>query len=167
MIKTILFVCTGNTCRSIMAQGIFEKLLKEKTESPHQFNVMSAGICAMPGMIPTPEAISVMSEKNIDISKHESKQLTKDLIDKADYIFTMSNNHLNYLLNINPSAQSKAFLLKRYAIKDKIKENIKNKKHYEINDPIGKDIDYYRIIAKEIRENVEKVINIIIKENTN
>ncbi|MEA2021234.1 MAG: low molecular weight protein arginine phosphatase [Candidatus Caldatribacteriota bacterium] len=160
MIKNILFVCTGNTCRSIMAEGIFKKIKKISN-----FEVKSAGTNVFPGMSPTQDAISVMREENIDISRHKATQLTKKLIDSADYIFTMTNYHLEYVLKLNPEKHDKIFLLKKFAIDQKTRNNIGESNNDEISDPIGKGIEFYRIIAKELKKNLVRIISKIIKEN--
>jgi len=107
MIKTILFLCTGNTCRSAMAEGIFKKMLRERKEDNRRFNIISAGISALPGMSPTPEAIKVMTEQGIDISRHIATQVQEDLIKKADLILVMSNTHKDYIKTKFTFAQDK------------------------------------------------------------
>jgi len=149
MNKTVLFVCTGNTCRSIMAEGIFKQLQKSS-----KFKVHSAGINALPGMPPTQEAILVMREYNIDISKHKSMLLSKALIDGADYIFVMTKQHLIFAINLSPSKKHSIFLLKEFAESNQPAKKNNQYRDYEIIDPIGKDIECYRKIAKEIRENL-------------
>jgi len=165
MIKTILFVCTGNTCRSAMAEGIFKKMLKGRKEDNSSFNVMSAGISALPGMSPTPQAIKVMSEQGIDISRHVATQVKEDLIKKADLILVMSNTHKDYILRKFPFVQNKVFFLKKYVQRDELK-NIQSKdENYKVFDPLGRPIEFYRIIARELKENLEKILDKILEEN--
>ena len=165
MINTVLFVCTGNTCRSAMAEGIFKKMLKERKEDDSSFNVMSAGISALPGMGPTPEAIKVMTEQGVDISQHISTQIQEDLVKKADLILVMSNTHKDHILRKFPFVQNKVFLLKKYTQRDELK-NIQSKdENYKVVDPLGRPIEFYRIIARELKENLEKILDKILEEN--
>ena len=165
MIKTILFVCTGNTCRSAMAEGIFKKILKERKEDNSSFNILSAGISALPGISPTPEAIKVMSEQGIDISQHHAQELRVELINKADLILVMANEHKEYIHKEFPFAQNKTFLLKKFTLNNKTESNQKNERNYEIIDPIGRKIEFYRIIARELKKNLEKILDNILEEN--
>jgi len=165
MIKTVLFVCTGNTCRSAMAEGIFKKMLKERTEDDSRFNIISAGISALQGMSPTSEAISVMFEQGIDISQHHAQELQEELIKNADLILAMTNEHREYIHKEFPFAQNKIFLLKKFTLNNKYESNQNNERNYEIIDPIGKKIEFYRIVARELKENLEKILDKILEEN--
>lgn len=165
MSTTILFVCTGNTCRSIMAQGMFEKMLKEKIENSCRYNIQSAGISAISGMSPTSEAITVMFEQGIDISQQQAQPLRDDLVKKADLILVMAKEHIEYIKRRFPFAQNKVFLIKKYLQKDEFKNIKKNDKNYEIVDPIGRTVEFYRIVARELKENLEKIIDKIIEED--
>jgi protein-tyrosine-phosphatase len=165
MIKTILFVCTGNTCRSAIAEGLFKKILKERTDDDSKFNILSAGISALPGMSPTPEAIKVMSEQGIDISRHIATQVKEDLVKKADLILVMSNTHKNYIKTKFTFAQDKIYLLKEFAQISKFKSIRKTDENYEVVDPLGRPIEFYRIIARELKENLEKILDKILEEN--
>lgn len=165
MIKTILFVCTGNTCRSAMAEGIFKKMLKGRTKDYIKFNIISAGISALPGMSPTPEAISVMFEHGIDISQHHAQELQEELIKKADLILVMTNEHKEYIHKEFIFAQSKTFLLKKFTLNNRSESNQNNERNYEIIDPIGRKIEFYRIVAKELKKNLKNILDKILEEN--
>ena len=165
MIKTILFVCTGNTCRSAMAEGMFKKMSEERTKGNSKIEVISAGISALPGISPTFEAISVMFEQGIDISQHYAQELQEELIKKADLILVMTNEHKEYIHKEFPFAQNKTFLLKKFTINSKSESNQNNDRNYEIIDPIGRKIEFYRIIARELKNNLEKILDKIFEEN--
>jgi len=165
MIKTILFVCTGNTCRSAMVEGMFKKILKERTEDYNKFNIISAGISALPGISPTSEAILVMFEQGIDISQHHAQELQEELIKKADIILVMTNEHKEYIHKEFPFAQNKTFLLKKFTLNNKSENNQNNEKNYEIIDPMGRKIEFYRIVARELKKNLDKILDRILEEN--
>jgi len=151
--KNILFVCTGNTCRSVMAEGFFKKIGSAST-----YKVMSAGINAFEGISPTREAIVVMQEYHIDISNHKSKQLNNELLSAADHIFVMTNQHLNYIMKMNPLQKGKTYLLKEFASTHKNVIPEKSCKN-EIIDPIGKGIDCYRSVGKELYINLLQILD--------
>jgi len=166
MIRSILFVCTGNTCRSIMAQGMLERMLKENVENSYRYNIQSAGISAILGMSPTSEATLVMLEQGIDISQHQAQPLRKELVKKADLILVMANEHKEYIQKEFPFVQNKTFLLKKYALKNEFRSIPNNERDNEIIDPIGKQVEFYRIVAKELKVSLEKIADIIIEENS-
>jgi protein-tyrosine-phosphatase len=165
MIKTILFVCTGNTCRSAMAEGIFKKMLKESKEDDGKFNILSAGISALPGMSPTPEAIKVMNEQGINISRHRATQIKEDLVKRADLILVMSNTHKDYIKTKFTFTQDKIYLLKEFARIGEFKSIRSTDENYEVVDPLGRHIEFYRIIARELKKNIEKILGKILEEN--
>ncbi|MFT9496673.1 low molecular weight protein arginine phosphatase [Anaerosolibacter sp.] len=113
--KTILFVCTGNTCRSSMAESMMRKMLEDVGEATAGIKVISAGTAAAKGQGASKHAIQVMQEKNIDLHKHRSTPLSKTLIDQADVILTMTRNHKSQVLSMAPDAAHKTFTLKEYA----------------------------------------------------
>src|SRR5262245_41922969 len=110
--KTILFVCTGNVCRSPMAEGIFRHLMKVKGRRDLQ--VMSAGIGAAEGQTPSTHAVQAVRELGIDISQQRSRQLTAKLVQEADYIFGMTHSHVDTVYLLYPYAAEKTFLLREF-----------------------------------------------------
>jgi L-threonylcarbamoyladenylate synthase len=103
MPTTVIFVCTGNTCRSPMAEALCKMLLAQRLgctpqQLPqHGFLVLSAGLAAMMGHEASPEAVQVASEYGADLSRHQSQPLSADLLARADYLFTMTQSHLRAL----------------------------------------------------------------------
>lgn len=109
----ILFVCTGNTCRSSMAEGLMKKIAAEVGLS--DVEISSAGTAALAGDAASREAIAVMQEEGIDISSHSARELTRSMIADADFIFTMTRRHRDAVLHMAPEAAHKVFVLKEFA----------------------------------------------------
>ena len=92
--KTILFVCTGNVCRSPMAEGIFRQAIRNRSD----YRVLSAGLGAMEGQPPSPYAVQAVRELGIDISGQRSRMLTPELVRQADFIFGMTHSHIDTVM---------------------------------------------------------------------
>lgn len=146
--KTVLFVCTGNTCRSSMAEAIFKDLIKELDEDK-DIKVLSAGIWASEGQKASVNAIEALKEKNIDLNSHASKQLTKEMIEEADIILTMTNSHKRQILRAVPSAKEKLYTLKEFS----------HGETADISDPYGQNIDVYKACADEIEKALKKIVS--------
>lgn len=143
-VKTILFVCTGNTCRSPMSVGLLSKLLSEKTGVPslqleeRGYRIISGGTAAISGAPASNFAVEVVKESGGDISQHHSQPVTLTMIEEADRVYVMTRGHLATLKEWIPSAGPKISLL------SPLGEDIK--------DPLGGDIEVYRECASKIKE---------------
>jgi len=148
--KTILFICTGNICRSPMAEGIFRHVMKGRRD----IQVMSAGIGAMEGQAPSPYAVQAVKELGIDISKQRSRQLTAELVQEADYIFGMTHSHVDTVLLLYPHAAEKTFLLREFDDTLDIFEK-------DISDPIGGSYDVYMNTRDQIEQGIASLMRFI------
>jgi len=110
--KNILFVCTGNSCRSVMAEGLFKKAVEARAG---EFEVGSAGIAAYDGYPSTLETIRVLHEKGVDMSRHQSRRLTRELVEAADEIYVMERMHREMILSFWPDAEEKVHLLTEFS----------------------------------------------------
>lgn len=112
-----LFICTGNTCRSPMAEAIFRKLLAERLSCADDelmdrgFAVLSAGLSAVVGAQASPEAVSCLEGEGIDLRNHESQPATERLLVQADHIVTMTRSHLQCILGEFPELAPRTRLL--------------------------------------------------------
>src|SRR5919108_5384639 len=145
--KTILFVCTGNVCRSPMAEGLFRHAVKDRGD----FQVFSAGVGAIDGQPPSAYAVAVLKELGIDISKQRSRMLTADLVQMADYIFGMTHGHVDAINLLYPQAAEKTFLLREFDETLDVFEK-------DISDPIGGSYEVYRECRDQIEQGIVSML---------
>ncbi|MDK2857356.1 MAG: protein arginine phosphatase [Verrucomicrobiota bacterium] len=135
--KKLIFVCTGNTCRSPMAEGLLRQILGPDSG----WQITSAGICAANGWPANPNAVEALREKGIDISNHVSRALTPALVQTADLLVTMTRAHRDAVLRMCPESEGKVFLLTSFGV---------TQAAADIYDPIGESLDVYRRVRDEI-----------------
>ncbi len=148
--KTVLFVCTGNICRSPMAEGLFRHATRGRTDC----RVMSAGVGALEGQPPSPHAVRALKELGIDISQQRSRMLTSELVDEADYIFGMTHSHVDSVNLLFPQAAEKMFLLREF---DETLDEFEK----DISDPIGGSYETYAYCRDQIEQGIFSMLNFI------
>jgi len=149
-LKNILVVCTGNSCRSVMAKGLLKKVLEHRKD----VTVDSAGTAAISGFSPTKETIEVMQRQLIDVSGERSKHITLAMIKRADLIFVMQTRHKDYVLDVMPEISDKVFLLREY-------KDSSGRTNFEVADPIGQSLEVYKRVAEEIKKEVLRIKDFI------
>lgn len=154
----ILFVCTANICRSVMAEGIFKKLLSTHI-GMHAIHVSSAGVDALEGLTPDRNTHEICNKQGVHIVPHRARQLTKAMLKETDLILCMAKIHKQSILNAFPKVSKNIFLLKEYLREHPVDV-------ISIKDPTGKSIKHYEICFKEIEKEVRRIFPLIITDKT-
>ncbi len=150
--KTILFVCTGNSCRSVMAHYLLESYLKHRDD----IEICSAGTGVFIQSKASAETLSVLQEKGIRAHHHLSTPINEILLRKADLIFVMTRGHRQQVLERVPEVEKKIYLLKEFAAgPDSLLSEL------DIPDPIGRDRAEYKFCLSVIEQAVNKIVGLL------
>src|SRR5689334_4719367 len=153
--KTVLFVCTGNVCRSPMAEGIFRYAVQGRGD----YRVFSAGLGAMEGQPPSHYAVQAVRELGIDISAQRSRMLTPELVEQADYIFGMTHSHIDTVMLLYPHAAEKTFLLREF-------DDTLDFFEKDISDPIGGSYEVYLNCRDQIEQGIVSLLRFLEQSET-
>lgn len=153
--KNILLVCTGNTCRSVMAEALFDDAVDRSSKLSDKIKTDSAGTFACDGTEATPNAITAMEEMGLNISRHKAKMVDKELTDWADLILTMEAAHFEQVEAMFPEAERKIHTIMGYA------EGVFGfpGEGYDVEDPYGEDLDEYRSCAKQLKKLIASIVS--------
>ncbi|MGH2740773.1 MAG: hypothetical protein ACRDH6_09875 [Actinomycetota bacterium] len=178
----VLIVCTGNICRSPIAEGIFVERSKRLLDGA--VRVSSAGTWAVPGREPMPEAVGVARELGVDIGALESTRVSEELLERSDLVLTMTQEQRDEIIALVPTAAAKTFTLKELAAlldpmgapssanrtqalaqiaeahRRRTEETVTIADD-EITDPLGLSIAAYRAVASEIANRIDALVHLL------
>jgi protein-tyrosine-phosphatase len=150
-LKTILFVCTGNICRSPMAAAITRDRIA-KAGLDNEVQVLSAGVWAESGSRASTNATIVLRTRGIDLASHRSQPLDMTLLRAADIILVMEEAHRKSIFYMAPAVLAKVFLLTEMA-----------GQHYDVEDPYGGSMEEYTATADQLAALIDKGLPKIFK----
>ena len=146
--KKLLFVCSGNTCRSPLAKVLAERIFQE--EGLEGWEIDSAGTAALHGMSASRQAMSAASALELDLSAHQSKPLTQEAVSRADLILVMTAAHKKVVLSLVPQAAGKVYTVAELA-----------GAAGDIADPFGGSVALYLEVARELQTHLKTIAKLL------
>ena len=148
--KKILFVCSGNTCRSPMAETIFNSLMEQQNHKEPVWTAASAGLFAQDDFKASYEASWIMEEMGLDLSAHRSRKLCEQLLEEIDLILTMTEKHKKHLIDKFPQVAGKVFMLTEFV-----------NEYGDVSDPFGGGYQVYSETGRYLQELITKLLSFL------
>lgn len=143
----IVLVCTGNTCRSPMAEFLLKEQLRQKFGNDETVQVLSAGLAASPGNIAAAQAVEVMEKRGLDLTPHSSRILDDAVMNVADLVLTMTRGHQSAILAAWPDMHDRVHTLRRDG--------------GDVSDPVGMPVEVYSSCAQQIENELSAWIEVL------